>query len=255
MQDWRNAVTFSFDVGMVIRGLLATREYEPEPVRRLLSRNVGLLAGFRDESGILTSHVVRTAGAAIPRKWSTTPGPHHVKVAAGLAGLQGVAEVAEATIHRWLSFADRSPLDYDLHPTLYFLEGAVQLAVRDGRRDCWQAAYRLFQRVLELQLPSGGLPEHPASKEQRSDVIAQALRIGTILAGYGAMVAPDSLAALAGAYQEYVRHDGAVAFRRPESDGNHWNAWAAMFGLQALWCYERYRRGASIPEDVLLVLA
>ena len=107
--DWRNRAVFSFDLAMAARGAECFGAVAPAadaatPVRELSHR----LEAICSNTVPLASHTVLEApGAALPERWSTRPGPHHVKAAAALLRLpEGVVDAAlvsacRATVDHW----------------------------------------------------------------------------------------------------------------------------------------------------------
>jgi hypothetical protein len=130
----------------------------------------------------------------------------------------------------------------ELHVLLYGLEGMLILA---GKRDGHglRLVERSFARLMEeTQAPDSTLPETISGVMVRSDVLAQALRVGLLLRGCGFLresVWGDRLHRLADALLGYVRPDGGV-----QSSHDHAiaNTRCTLFALQALypersaWC-------------------
>ena len=246
-EDWRNDLIFSFDLGMVIRGLRAVRPYLPDQADELIHRYASFLRAMWCAGQPIDSHLARFSTKEPPTKWSTVPGPHHVKVAAGVADLPNMRDLAEITLSHWLPFADQEPRELALHPCLYFLEGLVQLGH-------WDAAGRMYRHILSRGFRDGLLPSQPPEGFERSDVVAQALRMAVLLDSRGISVPQDDIELLVDTLRLHLRDDGAVAFHRPRSDGNHWNCWSAMFGYQAMWLYQRHRAGLPIDNAMVSLI-
>lgn len=136
----------------------------------------------------------------------------------------------------------------ELHVLLYGLEGMLILA---GKRDGHglRLVERSFARLMEeTQAPDSTLPETISGVMVRSDVLAQALRVGLLLRGCGFLresVWGDRLHRLADALLGYVRPDGGV-----QSSHDHAiaNTRCTLFALQAL--YLSARQGAREPAPI-----
>ena len=137
-----------------------------------------------------------------------------------------------------------------LHPTLYFAEG--QLLAEPARAD---AIATLLTRCLALQNADGSLPESDSgSTLKRSDIIAQALRVGLLLRQRGIVGAPSdySLDLLASALLGRVARDGSIVFD-PAAAMREPNVWCAMFAEQALRWYADWRENATPARIEALV--
>ena len=151
---------------------------------------------------------------------------------------KSLSDMANRTSMHWASVL----LTYDwpcnqLHALCYGLEG--MLIADTGNGDLLDQAALAFARLMELQSPDGTLPETVEGGVVRSDVLAQALRIGLLLRGRGYLVGPDwadRLDALAHALMGFVRVDGGVLFAREQVIAN---TWCAMFAHQALYLHAR----------------
>ena len=239
--DWRNDAVFSFDLAMAARGVAMTGHGVGRPQRRTLARLCGWLDRISPGAGIMRSHEALD-GSTLPGRWSTRPGPHHLKAAAAVAQLadapKSLSDMANRTSVHWASVL----LTYDwpcnqLHALCYGLEGMLIADTGDG--DLLDQAALAFARLMELQSPDGTLPETVEGGVVRSDVLAQALRIGLLLRGRGYLVGPDwadRLDALAHALMGFVRVDGGVLFARDQVIAN---TWCAMFAHQALYLHAR----------------
>ncbi len=249
--DWRNRAVFSFDLAMAVRGAdcfgtVASAADAATPVRELSHR----LEAICSNTVPLASHTALEApGAALPERWSTCPGPHHVKAAAALLRLpDGVVDAdlvaaCRATVDHWTAAMHEDWPCQELHPLLYGLEGLLMLGLFD-------AAEPIYERLLDLQAGDDTLPAAvTGSGGVRADVLAQALRAGELLRATGRLrgdVWRSRLEGLAGVLLGHVRPDGGVLFAL---DQQRANAWCAMFAHQALTLH------ASPGEDGLAARA
>ena len=141
------------------------------------------------------------------------------------------------------------PLDM-LHPTLYFAEGL--LLAEPGRAD---AVAALLARCLALQNADGSLPESESgSALARSDIIAQALRVGLLLRQAAVAAAPigATLDRLATALLARVARNGAIVFD-PAAAAPQPNVWCAIFAEQALRWYANWRDNGPPARSETLV--
>jgi hypothetical protein len=220
--DWRNRAVFTFDLAMAVRG--AGCFGADEPARQLAERVAAISPGPPP----LASHALREpAGRELEERWSTRPGPHHIKAAAALLTAPGDAleETCRATVERWTDAMLAGWPCPQLHPLLYGIEGLLMLGAH-------ASAGQLFKRLLTLQAEDGALPAEVGGDGVRADVLAQALRAGAILRAAGELRdADERLDALAQALLQYVGPDGGVRFAAGQEEAN---TWCAMFAHQAL---------------------
>ncbi|MDT5016059.1 MAG: hypothetical protein QOD39_2219 [Mycobacterium sp.] len=239
--DWRNNAVFSFDLAMAARGLAATRQLAGRRQRRrALAAICTRLSRISADTDVMASHELVVGDATtMPDRWSTRPGPHHLKAAAAVLHLpkrvtdESMIVVARRTCDHWAtSFtADEWPCQ-ELHAALYALEGML---IRATGGDDLVAVERVFTRLMELQTADGKLPETVAGGAVRSDVLAQALRVGMLLRGRQRLSGPvwsDRIDRLTNALLGFIRPDGGVLFALDQSISN---TWCAMFAHQALY--------------------
>jgi len=222
--DWRNSSVFTFDLAMAARGAAcfgAVSGEDAGPVVRDLVNRIGQICG---ESVPLPSHEL-VGGTSPPERWSTRPGAYHLKVAAALLRLpagvvpEPLARVCRGTVEYWTAALERTGASGGMHPLLYALEGLL-LASSD---DALEVAEAMWDVVLVA-----------AEAEERSDVLAQAVRVGALLRASGRLRGDGPgrrLDELTAALVRYVRPDGGVAFTAGQDRAN---AWCAMFAHQAL---------------------
>jgi len=232
--DWRNAAVFSFDLAMAARGASCFDWVGSAPVVETLSERLWEICGG---DAPLASHLLR-AGPTLPERWSTQPGPHHVKAAAALLRLPDGAlrpefeRACADTVSHWAEAYRRSWPCAETHPLLYGLEGFVVL----GDADWIELAEEVLERLFELQAADGSLPAYVSGDGApvRSDVLAQALRLAALLRRQDRLPGEAwsaRLDALAASLLGYVRSDGSVEFAAGQGIAN---AWCAMFAHQAL---------------------
>jgi len=255
--DWRNDAVFFFDFAMLLRGLCAATEADliglPGGV---VARLIEELDKFAGTDGEVRAALLVNAGATLPARWSTIGGPFEVKacsrvlLAARHVELPAkLSNACERLIDRYAPQTAALALEM-LHPTLYFAEGMLL-----ARPDRAGHIAELLARLLCLQREDGSLPEAEQGSElPRSDIIAQALRIGLLLRAESVRNAPDdrALALLANALLSRVGADGTVSFRNDAADREP-NVWCSMFAEQALRWYAQWSDGAALPTAEWLV--
>ena len=255
--DWRNDAVFFFDYAMLLRGVCAAAEADLIALPRdLVRRLLGELDKFAGADGEICAARVLRGGAALPARWSTIGGPFEVKacsrvlLAARHVELPtNLAGASMRLIDRYAPETATFALEM-LHPTLYFAEGMLL-----ARPDHARHIAALLARVLRLQRDDGSLPEAEQGSElPRSDIIAQALRIGLLLRGGSIENAPDdrALDLLADALLTRVGADGSVTFRN-DAEAREPNVWCSMFAEQALRWYAQWSDGAALPAAEWLV--
>jgi hypothetical protein len=259
--DCRNG---AFDLAMAARGVAANlhrdNRFERQQVlRAALCARTGDISSGADA---MNSHEFFTGRAsAMPDRWSTRPGPHHLKAAAAILTLpdrvasSALISEARETSEYWAHalWTTRWPCN-ELHALLYGLEGMLILAGKRGGRGL-RLIERPFARLMEeTQAPDGTLPETINGGIVRSDVLAQALRVGLLLRGRGFLREPvwaDRLDRLAEALLGYVRTDGGVQFSHDHAIAN---IRCTLFALQALYLSARQGAHEPAPSAVFQLL-
>jgi hypothetical protein len=253
--DWRNHAAFTFDLAMAARGASsfgAVGDAEASaPVLTALTARLREICGGHAP---LASHALYGGHPELPARWSTRPGPHHAKAAAALLRLpegaldRSLRAACRDTVAIWAEAVARGPTTSELHPLLYACEGLAMDRAPPATAflDILEGA---FQTIMRLQDADGSLPGEapPAPHHVRSDVLAQALRIGTLLAVWRPPGDEPALRRLAVALLRHVRPDGGVLFAL---DQDVLNAWCAMFAHQALALYAGLERGDRLPAGL-----
>lgn len=254
--DWRNDAVFFFDLAMLLRGLTAVAEAGiAAPPRSLLDALAAQLVLLVDNDTLCAARPLRP-DVTLPPRWSTLGGPFLVKASSRVALADRLYELPSSLRRacaresaRWSPAAADVALGM-LHPTLYFAEG---LLLAEPARS--NAVAELLARCLALQSPDGSLPEaETGSTIARSDIIAQALRLGLLLRERGAPPAPSDLqlGRLAAALLARIDRHGTIAFD-PVAASPAANVWCAIFAEQALRWYADWRDDASSARIEALV--
>jgi hypothetical protein len=260
--EWRNEAVFSFDLAMAARGIAATMHPgDRSEHRRALAALCARIKRISSGVDVMASHELVRGSATMSDRWSTRPGPHHLKAAAAILRLpDGVAGgaligVAQETCEYWAHalWTNAWPCQ-EVHPLLYGLEGMLILS---GKRDGQglRVVERLFVRLMEdVQTSDGTLPERIQGGIVRSDVLAQALRVGLLLRGRGYLtgsVWKDRLDRLADALLGFVRPDGGALFSHDEAIAN---TQCTLFALQALYLCARQDAREHAPTAAFQLL-
>ncbi|MFD1789842.1 hypothetical protein ACFSC3_19980 [Sphingomonas floccifaciens] len=252
--DWRNHCLFTFDLAMIVRGMIAVERRWPGLVAPALLARYRAAAEAIGADGRLGSHRVREGGGVVvPVKWSTQVDVHHVKAAAALdEGDDGAAVLARTTLDAWREEA-RRPVR-ELHPALYLVEGWLIAWARGGDVGDLARAADMFAAVLDtmdpvtLDLPA--IVGEPMASS-RGDAQAQLLRAGLILDRAGALAPPLAqhwrvlVPAITANVLDWIAPAGGMTFDRRSG---HRNSWASMFAWGALEL-TRPRRTETARED------
>ncbi len=273
-KDWRNCAVFSFDLGMLLGGIghwvpsheVGARAAE---IQAVVLRELDLISPVR---GLLGSHTLRAGHdeQALPRRWSTVPGPHHVKVAANVdlsrPAHPRLLALAERTREHWTNIMAADHGSIEVHPVLYFLEGLVLHASATAGELPLDLLDAILSRILTGQHAEGDLAEraNPRGGLRRADVTAQALRLCAIILarnkrpGHGTL--PGQARSLCAALLDRYLHEGGGVTSFPSRDdgsgaGNPPNVWTTIFSYQALRLYESVLRRAVVPPALVRLLA
>ncbi|MFF5970686.1 hypothetical protein ACFY7C_04070 [Streptomyces sp. NPDC012769] len=263
--DWRNAGVFTFDLAMAARGVASfgagDRRAGPRGAWEELAADLcAPVERICVGAAVLRSHDT-VAGAPLPDRWSTRPGPHHLKAASALGRLpdgvlgEPLEEVCRRTRAHWEARLTEAWPCRELHPILYGIEGLLLAPPRPptpptppASDRALEVVERVYTRLMGLQAVDGTLTETTGGGIVRSDVLAQALRIGLLLRCRGRLTGDHwagRLDGLARALLRFVRPDGGVLF---SGDQDVANVWCAMFAHQALLLHSRVRSGATDPR-------
>jgi hypothetical protein len=255
--DWRNDAAFFFDLAMLLRGLCAAAEARLiAPPLATLQRLVAELERFVSPDGEVHAARVVRAGAQLPSRWSTLGGAFEVKASSRVVLAarhtvlpQNLRDACEALAERYRDSPAKIALDM-LHPTLYFAEGLLV-----ARPQAAPQIALLLARCLALQNADGTLPEADVGTAlPRSDVIAQALRLGLLLDAQGIdTIDAAALQRLALALIARVDASGHIAFVPDSGTGTQPNIWCGMFAEQALRWYALRSDGKPLPAAEWLV--
>jgi hypothetical protein len=201
-------------------------------------------------------------------KWSDQAGTFHAKLALFLIdfsrrpGYEALGGRARLLLDRILGaqkadgrfVTGRKDNSTHLHPHAYTIEGLLYGGVCLKNKRYLDSAFRAFEWMLRAVSRDGSVsslytPEG-FSHHERSDIVAQLLRIGAILHALEPKRMRPRLATLEAVKRHLLlfQSNGAKAsyggfIYGAATDGlqrPHVNAWATMFALQALWMHEHF---------------
>ncbi len=249
--DWRNQAVFFFDLAILLHGICRVIKVGLiETPFVLLKQLSHALEGFVHNHQLLAIRRL-SQSSALPNRWSTQSGRFLVKAATRVLAAQlliplsePLRQACEQLCLNYLPDTARAPIEA-LHPTLYFLEGAL-FHTHGQRNDI----ATLLTQILALQHPTGELPEASDSSVLRNDVIAQALRLAISLHDHGAVPAAQvrQLDRLAEILIGQVQREGGVAFRNDIPAAER-NIWCTLFTEQALRWFSAWRAGQTAFRD------
>lgn len=202
-----------------------------------------------------------------PDKWSDQSGSFHAKLALFLldyARTAGDPEVrrsalqllnraasAQETNGRFVTAtADKST---HLHPHAYTLEGLIYGAWHLRNDRFLHAALKGFEWMLRAVSDDGSVAclfvRNRFTHHERSDIVAQLLRVGSMLYA----IYPARMRRHLDILERVKRHLMLFQYRGDGQAGGfiygsatdgllrfHFNAWASMFALQALWMHDAF---------------
>lgn len=214
-------------------------------------------------------------------KWSDQEGSFHGKLALFFTDyyrLTGIESYRSVTFRLLDWVKDRQKADgrfptgkkdgsTHLHPHAYTLEGLLYAGVLLERPDYVQAAFKGFlwmRRGVSAEGSVSSIFEKKGfSHHERSDIVAQFLRIGAVLYALYPKKMVAHLTMLESVKEHLLLFQRRDASRQSggflygaATDGlmrPHLNAWATMFALQALWMHDEFvvrRRGLNLESFV-----
>lgn len=264
---------YTFDSAMVGYGLLQIHRYSgdkryAEACRRILRFLLGCMKKKTGRFWPYYDPRRRRFGETVG-KWSDQGGPFHAKIALFLLEYSRWTgdESAKIAARRLLDatlrcqrpdgrfVTDRADRSTHLHPHCYALEGLLFggyfLSEERYLRGAEAGMRWARQAVGEDGSVSSLYRSHRFVHHERSDIIAQILRLGSILYRLSPRcLGPDPAGLLRRLhdhlllfqYRQEGRQKGGFLYG---ADTNglirpHLNTWCAMFALQALWMYDRF---------------
>ncbi len=280
-QRVKNSLTYAFDNGMVICGLINLhKETREEKYLNAAEKIAEFVIGkMQKQDGSLYAVYDSQKDELIDseEKWSTQSGSYHAKLAIGLLKLYDATKnekYKESTEDlcknamaqqkgdgRFISYKDTGATH--IHPHSYSAEGLIYSGVRLNRPEFIDSAERATKWVLDNLREDGGINAVYNNSRfedcERTDTLAQTLRLGAILKTLNRMDEPylkkmeklkDRLLSF-----QYMKPGQKGGFLYAEQDGEkimHINSWCTMFAMQALDFYYKALSGKKLETELLI---
>ena len=263
---------YSFDTAMVGYGLLQYfKESREEKALRAVEKILGFLTErMKKKDGMFYPYFdskTKKCGEDL-QKWSDQEGTFHGKLALLLVDTYRLLKIssyrreAVTLLERCLGeqqkdgrfITGKKDKSTHLHPHAYTLEGLVYAGIHLKRMDFLEGAFKGFLWMLRGVSADGSVSsiyiDGSFSHHERSDIVAQTLRIGSILYA----VRPKRMRPYLEILEKIKQHLllFQVTSAKPQNGGFvygsatdglmrvHLNAWSTMFSLQAIWMHENW---------------
>lgn len=233
-EEWRNEAQFSFDFGMIIRGLEDVKKIVP--TQSVINKYLLKFSVFIDETKCLIP-VFYKDEKKLPIKWSTSFDIHLMKVAANLYGISGWDNEISINIYNSLinlSFEDI--LKRDSHPIMYYMEGILLFNTKKFERSK-NALKKITKYYLKILQSDEVITNNFYRKQYiRSDVLAQAVRVGCILHILGEITEVEfgKVKSLLEYLLNQFYEEGYICYTERNDSPNFYNTWCEMFSYQAI---------------------
>jgi hypothetical protein len=250
-RDWRNGGSFSFDLAMLTRGVASVRNLADERSRSPVSEQLSeLLLPFCEKKSTLQAFRPHVPDATYARShWSCTQGSYQAKAAAAILSSNTVSPIP-AQLHHTASFVYKHWRDHSgipdpdgTHAAFYHLEGLALASANGWDPQAPSLIDNFFGQIIGM-----------AETSERSDVLAQALRMGCIL--FDSRPNSDlieKLRHLAERLEQFLAADGGMLFSK-SPHFRHKNVWSSIFAHQALCFYAVVASGRSLGNRCLRLL-
>ncbi len=275
-------VLLSFDNGMVLYGLINL--YKVTGIDFYLDNAIKiadfLLNMQRPDGMFFATYDAKTGEMNdATDKWSTQSGSYHCKIAMGMIDiyeitgdekyLRSAISICNASLKlqeedgRFVTFRDTGGTH--LHPHSYSAEGLIYAGVKLKDNKYIQAAAKAIKWTLTQQLDNGGIPcrisDDNKDVNERIDILAQTLRLATLVTQYGAHLDDQMLDKLSKLMEhaltfQHLEEDHKGGFVYGYENGkkfNHINSWGSMFALQAIDMYDKFfKNNQNVFIDLLV---
>ena len=289
--DFSSGVIHSFDNGIALSGLIDLYKKTNESRYLKTGKKIGdFLVDVmqKDDGGFYASYSHKDEEFKDSKeKWSTQFGSFHTKMSLGLLKLfnitkdekykEAVIKLCNSALNfqekngRFISYKEEK--DTHLHPHCYSAEGLLFSGLHLNNNSYLKSAVEATGWALESQMENGGIPSMYVNNEfikhERSDILAQVLRLGIIMLGLGLISSEygkklDRLKDRLISFQyksDDIKSNGGFLFGEDVDYKNnlvvskkaHLNSWCTMFSLQALIFYKNYLEGNfSFDKDNLI---
>lgn len=291
LYDFSGEVLHSFDNGIALSGLMdlyknVNEERYLESGKKIGDFLVDIMQ--KKDGGFYASYNHKDKESKdTNEKWSTQSGSFHAKIALGLLKLYGITKdekYREATIKlcnnslkfqedngRFISYKEEK--DTHLHPHCYSAEGLLYSGLYFNDDSYLKGAEKAVKWALDIQMDNGGIPsmyiKNDPIKYERSDVLAQVLRLGVIMTDLGMIDKKyiknlDKLEKRLLSFKynsKDIRSNGGFLYgydidyrnNLEINKKNHLNTWCTMFALQSLVFYKGYlEENFHFDKDTLI---
>lgn len=248
---------FSFDTAMVLYGFanlykITNKETYLEYAQKIANF---LVDTMQKPDGSFIA-IYNKKNGPVPnstKKWSTQSGSFHAKNAIGLVAMYEITDyekykkaairVCEYALAKQEQsgrfITDAASLCTHLHPHSYTIEGLSYVGASFGiekfTKSAERAAYWALSRTNENGINETYFPATDTFSDfQRSDVLAQVLRMGLLFVKDESV---DHLAKVLLSYRSDQDHNGEKDGFYYSTTHEHVNFWCTMFALQALSLY------------------
>jgi uncharacterized protein YyaL (SSP411 family) len=264
---------FSFDTGMVLYGMVMLYKATDDKKFLQVSKKMAdfLIDKTQNKNGSLApTYNAETATASEPQdKWSNQSTGFHAKVSMGLVELFDITkeDFYRRSAIRLCEYAlkmqegcgrfitDKINRTTHLHPHSYAAEGLLytgaSLKIKEFIESAknsveWAFGYINADGINELYEPSSG----HFNSFQRSDILAQLLRLGLIFSMDEKRI-DDLKDALI--RHQYIGNDSKQRGGFLYSMGlDHINSWCTMFALQALYLYKNSQASDNMKPELFI---
>ena len=262
---------YAFDNGMVLYGMINLYKCAKDKKYLEFAQRIAdfLINTMIKPDGLLWAIFDSVSGEKedAPWKWSSQSGSYHAKLAMGFTDLFDVVgdelykKAAIKLCRASLAFQEesgrfitsRTDGSTHLHPHSYSAEGLLYAGRYFGEVEFIDSAERAVRWALDNQTQDGGIPKKYDGKNfipfYRSDILAQILRLGTILCGVGKLSDEYELSLerlkdklISFQYSGDESQSGGFLYGTDleGTERQHLNSWCTMFALQALMVYEEF---------------
>ncbi|MBF0252643.1 MAG: UDP-N-acetylglucosamine 2-epimerase (non-hydrolyzing) [Candidatus Omnitrophica bacterium] len=263
---FENNSLFTFDTGICLKGLMDL--YKKTHNSRYLDAAVRMgrfiISAQREQGGIHFAYNA-TAGRYEEEElthWSRQTGSYHAKIVGGLLDLYDITgendykacveNICDNSLkyqHEDGRFIVMKGTDRtELHPHCYTAEGLFEAGRRLQRADYLRASAKAMEWALSNQNNNGGIAwafnegDHEGIKAERSDGLAQVLRLSVRLLGIGEMEDKyiPALGRLVDRLMEFQIKEGSqkggFVFGKKEDGWEHFTccSWSTMFAYEAI---------------------
>lgn len=285
-------ILVTFDTGMVLCGLSHLFQRSKKPAYLKGARRMAdfLIDHGQKGNGLFDAcfDLVTQQWVDTPEKWSTQSGSYHAKLSLGFLQLYHLTgsekyrtateRICDASLKlqlptgRFVTYRNDEGAGPNagathMHPHLYSAEGLLVAGMILDRPEYIDSAARAVQWSLEQQLSDGGVPcfvnsAGDCNVNQRSDTLAQVLRMGALCHGVGGLPV-SCLSSLARLKLKLLSYQNRIPNQPGKENGmggfyygkeingirrNHVNFWCTVFALQGLVAYRNMVLDGVLPD-------